>query len=213
MLRIENLRFKHPGQSEGYDFSMTAERSTITAISGRSGSGKSTLLDLMAGFLLPDSGIISWDQKNLIPLPPDKRPVTTLFQSNNLFDHRNAIDNVVVGINPAIPKTGPDVDTARRTLDSVGLTDYYYKRVSKLSGGQQQRVAIARALIRQRGIVLLDEPFSALDQQTRDEMLTLVNGLATNQKYTVIMVTHDLSDAKAIADVHLEIIDGNLFIQ
>jgi len=210
MLQLDKLTFQYPGSATQYNFSLNAEKAKVIAISGRSGSGKSTLLDLIAGFLAPISGSLYWEQKNITSLAPDKRPVTTLFQKNNLFEHRNAIDNVVVGINPSIPKKGPDTDKAKQALDAVGLGDHHLQRVNSLSGGQRQRVAIARALIRQRGIVLLDEPLSALDTQTRDEMLTLIRALAEHQHYTVIMVTHDHRDSDAIADDHYEVIDGSL---
>lgn len=210
MLQLDKLTFQYSENAARYNFSLTAEKAKVIAISGRSGSGKSTLLDLIAGFLAPLSGSLYWEQKNITSLAPDQRPVTTLFQKNNLFEHRNAIDNVVVGINPAIPRKGPDTDKAKKALDAVGLGNHYLQRVNSLSGGQRQRVAIARALIRQRGIVLLDEPLSALDTQTRDEMLSLIKALAEHQHYTVIMVTHDHRDSDAIADDHYEVIDGSL---
>ena len=210
MLRLDNLTFQYSEQATLYNFSLQVERAKVIAISGRSGSGKSTLLDLIAGFLKPLSGDLYWEQQNITHLAPDKRPVTTLFQKNNLFEHRNAIDNVVVGINPAIPKKGPDTEKAKNALDAVGLSNHHLQQVNSLSGGQRQRVAIARALIRQRGIVLLDEPLSALDTQTRDEMLSLIKALAVRQQYAVIMVTHDLRDSDAIADSHYEVIDGSL---
>lgn len=210
MLTLDNLTFRYNKQSAAYQFSLTAEKSTITAISGRSGSGKSTLLDLIAGFQLPETGSLYWNKQDITHLPPDKRPVTTLFQQNNLFEHRTALDNVVVGINPAIPASGDEVNRAKQALDSVGLNNYHMQRVSKLSGGQRQRVAIARALIRNRGIVLLDEPLSALDQQTRLEMLSLIRDLADQQQYAVIMVTHDLADSEKITDKHYVVAEGRL---
>lgn len=210
MLTLDNLTFRYNKQSAAYQFSLTAEKSTITAISGRSGSGKSTLLDLIAGFQLPESGSLYWNKQDITHLSPDKRPVTTLFQQNNLFEHRTALDNVVVGINPAIPASGDEVNRAKQALDSVGLNNYHMQRVSKLSGGQRQRVAIARALIRNRGIVLLDEPLSALDQQTRLEMLSLIRDLADQQQYAVIMVTHDLADSEKITDKHYVVAEGRL---
>lgn len=205
MLKLDAVQFQYNRDSELYDFSLQVPPGTITCVSGRSGSGKSTLLDLIAGFQLPSSGTLWWSDSNFTQLPPDKRPVTTVFQRNNLFEHRNAIDNVVVGINPKIPKHGKDSELAKAALDSVGLSEFTHTRVSKLSGGQQQRVAIARAILRQSKVILLDEPFSALDQQTRQSMLTLVRSLATEQQRAIIMVTHDLRDADAIADNHFVI--------
>ncbi len=210
MLSLQNVRFAYPGSETVYDFSLQVTAGEISCISGRSGSGKSTLLDLIAGFQPPVSGAIHWHQKDFTHLPPDKRPVTTVFQRNNLFEHRNAIDNVVVGINPKVPKQGHDVERAKAALTTVGLQDYFDTQVTLLSGGQQQRVAIARAVLRDAGVILLDEPFSALDQTTRAEMLSLIRTLTTKSARAVIMVTHDLRDCEAIADSHYVIEQGTL---
>jgi len=182
MLRLESVQFQYQGSDERYEFTMSVSPAEITCISGHSGSGKSTLLDL----------------------------VTTVFQHNNLFEHRNAVDNVVVGINPKVPKHGSDVERAKAALSSVGLENFYHTRVSMLSGGQQQRVAIARAILRDSQVILLDEPFSALDPETRSEMLKLVRQLATDNKRAIVMVTHDLRDCEAIADSHHAIENGRL---
>ena len=210
MLRLESVRFQYRGSDEHYEFTLNVAAGEITCISGRSGSGKSTLLDLIAGFLMPSQGQFRWSDNNFTAQAPDKRPVTTVFQHNNLFEHRNAVDNVVVGINPKVPKHGEDVERAKTALSSVGLEDFYHTRVSLLSGGQQQRVAIARAILRDSQVILLDEPFSALDPQTRSEMLTLVRQLATDKQRTIVMVTHDLRDCEAIADSHYAIENGRL---
>ena len=210
MLKLENVRFRYSGSDTRYDFSMQVAAGEITCISGRSGSGKSTLLDLIAGFQQPVDGNLMWRDINFTQLPPDKRPVTTVFQQHNLFEHRDALDNVVVGINPKIPKKGRDAELAESALVSVGLQDFIHTRVNLLSGGQQQRVAIARAILRDAGVILLDEPFSALDQETRADMLQLVRTLATEKARAVIMVTHDLRDCEAIADSHYEIEHGQL---
>ncbi len=213
MLKLDSVQFQYSVDSERYDFSMHIDAGTIACVSGRSGSGKSTLLDLIAGFLIPTKGALYWADQNFTSLAPDERPVTTVFQNNNLFEHRNAIDNVVVGINPKIPKHGKDVERAKEALEAVELSDYAHTRVSQLSGGQQQRVAIARAILRQSRVILLDEPFSALDQQTRHSMLALVRHLATEQQRAILMVTHDLRDCEAIADSHYVIETGQLHLK
>ena len=213
MLRLDTVQFQYQGSDERYQFSMSVAAGEVTCVSGRSGSGKSTLLDLIAGFLMPLHGELWWNNKNFTLLAPDKRPVTTVFQHNNLFEHRNAVDNVVVGINPKVPRRGNDVERAKAALQSVGLEKYYDTRVNLLSGGQQQRVAIARAMLRDSKVILLDEPFSALDPQTRSEMLTLVRQLATNTERAIVMVTHDLRDCEAIADSHHVIDDGQLLVK
>ena len=213
MLNLDNIVFRYTEDTSPYRFSLNLERGEIATVHGRSGSGKSTLLDLIAGFQRPASGEIYWCGQAFTHLAPKLRPVTSVFQRNNLFEHRTALDNVLVGINPSLPKHGADVSRAIQALADVGLEKQTYQRASTLSGGQQQRVAIARVSLRDKGVVLLDEPFSALDPQTRGDMLTLVEALAQDQDSTIIMVTHDQRDADAIADIQFELIDGELVRQ
>lgn len=212
MLKLDSVVFHYPQSITQYQFTLQAEVGSVTAITGNSGSGKSTLLDLIAGFLFADSGDINWNQKRITRLAPAARPVTTLFQRNNLFEHRNAIDNVTVGINPKIPTKGEDYEIALAALASVGLAGFEKQTASQLSGGQQQRVAIARALARKSPIIQFDEPFSALDQNTREEMLSLVRNLATTYGCTVLLVTHSMADCEAIADQRYNISDGVLHL-
>lgn len=213
MLKLDNVVFSYTANTNPYHFSLTLDRGEIATVHGRSGSGKSTLLDLIAGFLHPASGEFYWCGQAFTHFAPSLRPVTSVFQRNNLFEHRTALDNVLVGINPSLPKHGVDVNRAIQALADVGLEKQTYQRASTLSGGQQQRVAIARVSLRNKGIVLLDEPFSALDPQTRSDMLTLVKALARNQDSAIVMVTHDQRDADAIADVQFDLIDGELLRQ
>lgn len=214
MLDLDSVVFQYPGAASAYHFNLQASAGSVTAITGRSGCGKSTLLDLIAGFQQIHSGYISWQGRPLNDLAPAARPVTTVFQRNNLFEHRNAIDNVIVGINPKIPSSGEDYEAAVAALALVGLTKFAKHRAGQLSGGQQQRVAIARAVARAKNhkapVVQFDEPFSALDQQTREQMLELVTDLATMQHCAVILVTHNLADCEAIANQRYELHNGAL---
>lgn len=215
MLNLESVAFQYPRTSTTYSFSLQACAGTVTAITGKSGCGKSTLLDLIAGFQQISSGEIYWQDQPVSSLAPAARPVTTVFQRNNLFEHRNAIDNVIVGINTSIPSAGKDYDAAVEALSVVGLAGFEKNRASQLSGGQQQRVAIARALARAKAdkapLIQFDEPFSALDQDTREQMLSLVRSLATIHQCAILMVTHNIADCDAIADKRYEIRDGSLF--
>jgi thiamine transport system ATP-binding protein len=213
LLELDAVTFSYPKTQLIYTFDIQVSAGSVAAITGRSGCGKSTLLDLIAGFQQVNSGEILWQGRRLTDLPPSARPVTTVFQRNNLFEHRNAIDNVIVGINPKIPSRGEDVDTAVAALAAVGLEGFEKARAGQLSGGQQQRVAIARAIARKSPIVQFDEPFSALDQTTRDGMLSLVSNLANNHRCAVLMVTHSIADCEAIADKRYEMRDGALFEQ
>jgi thiamine transport system ATP-binding protein len=209
MLEAEHLVFAHPGQSTSYDFSFVAEAGCVTAISGPSGSGKSTLFDLVAGFLTPRSGNLALDGKDLLPLPPETRPVSLLLQADNLFDHLTARDNVALGL-----KRGTDKPEGKRRVDDVlrqmGLETLAEQRASTLSGGQKQRVALARTLLRDRPVLLLDEPFSALDDDTREAIRALVGDLTRRQNWHTILVSHHADDIAALAARHYRLESGTL---
>jgi thiamine transport system ATP-binding protein len=193
VLALDAVRFSYTA-TPMYDFTMEAAPGEITAIRGASGSGKSTLLDLVAGFLTPASGTISIGGTIVNALPPEQRPVSILFQSETLFEHLSAARNVALGL--------PHADPARVTasLAELGLADLAAQRASTLSGGQKQRVALARTLLRDKPVLLLDEPFSALDDEAREVTRTLVQSLTRKQKWATVLVTHHADDIAAIAD-------------
>lgn len=193
MLALEDVTFAYAG-APPYRFSMTAEAGAITAIRGQSGAGKSTLLDLIAGFLPPASGVVRIDGHDVTALPPELRPVSILFQSETLFEHLSAARNVALGL----PK--PDAPRIAAALAEVGLPQVGKQRAGTLSGGQKQRVALARTLLRDRPVLLLDEPFSALDDETRATTRTLVRDLTRKHKWATLLVTHHADDIAAIAD-------------
>ena len=193
MLALEDVTFTYPGAAP-YRFGMTAEPGQITAIRGQSGSGKSTLLDLIAGFLTPNSGTVRVNGTDVTALPPELRPVSILFQSETLFEHLSAARNVALGL----PR--PDPARVAAALAEVGLPDIGPQRAATLSGGQKQRVALARTLLRDRPVLLLDEPFSALDDETRSATRALVRSLTRKQKWATVLVTHHADDISAIAD-------------
>lgn len=170
----------------------------IYALLGRSGSGKSTLLNIIAGFLKANSGTIAWHEKNLTHLEPSKRPVTTLFQTHNLFSHLNVLQNIGLGISPNLKLSRVQQQSLLTVLENVGLSGYENKLPGSLSGGEQQRVALARCLLRRQPVLLLDEPFSALDDTTRQEMILLLQQVIASYRPCVIMVTHDINDARAL---------------
>ena len=209
MLRVENLAFAHSGQAAPYLFGMEAHAGEVTAISGASGSGKSTLLDLLAGFLTPSAGSITLDGADLLPLPPEARPVSLLLQSESLFEHLSAAKNVALGL-PA----GTAKDEARRrigaALDEVGLAGIGEQSAGTLSGGQKQRVALARTLLRARPVLLLDEPFSALDDETRVAVRDLVRELTIRHGWHTILVSHHADDVEALATRKYVLAEGRL---
>ncbi len=210
MLRLEDIKFRHHQEDTPYVFSLEASTGDTVGIMGPSGSGKSTLLDLIAGFQIPESGSMHWDNLNLIPLPPEQRPVTILFQHNNLFGHLTAARNVAIGINPSRRISTEEQSRVLNVLRQVGLAGHEDQRASTLSGGQQQRVALARAILRDRPILLLDEPFGGLDDETRHDMLDLVRVQAAENNKCVLMVTHDESDCEAIATKRYVVDAGKL---
>jgi thiamine transport system ATP-binding protein len=200
MLALEDVTFAYAG-GVPYRFSMSAEAGAITAIRGQSGAGKSTLLDLIVGFLTPATGVVRIDDRDVTALPPEQRPVSILFQSETLFDHLSAARNVALGL----PK--PDAVRVAAALAEVGLPSVGNQRASTLSGGQKQRVALARTLLRDRPVLLLDEPFSALDDETRAATRTLVRDLTVKHKWATLLVTHHADDIAAIAD-HVYLLEG-----
>ncbi|SFZ80877.1 thiamine transport system ATP-binding protein [Devosia enhydra] len=196
MLVLEDLRFGYGRDALPYRFSMTAPRGAVTAISGASGSGKSTLLDLIAGFLTPEAGRLTMDGVDLVPLPPEARPLSILFQSDALFDHLSAEQNVALGLPRA--RQG-ERETIRAALGEVGLGHLDARKAAALSGGERQRVALARTLLRDRPLLLLDEPFSALDDETRGSVRALVQRLTIERNWATLLVSHNRDDVEAIA--------------
>jgi thiamine transport system ATP-binding protein len=209
MLRVEDLTFAHPGQTEAYIFSFVAAPGEVTTISGASGSGKSTLLDLIAGFLSPIGGRMDLDGLDLLPLPPEARPVSLLLQSENLFEHLRADRNVSLGLpaGTSKPVAAHRIDLA---LAEVGLENFGGQIAGTLSGGQKQRVALARTLLRDRPVLLLDEPFSALDDETRITIRELVRTLTQRHGWHTILVSHHAGDMDALASRRYRLDQGRL---
>lgn len=198
MLTMDHVDYRY--HSDWFRFSISVEKGDVLALIGPSGAGKSTLLALIAGFCQPESGRISVNDEEIQSKQPHLRPLSMLFQEHNLFEHLSVFDNIALGLNPALKLTAEDQQRVRDAADKVGLIDKIQRLPSELSGGQRQRVALARCFVQPHPIWLLDEPFSALDPVLRKEMLSVVRSLAQEKQATVIMVTHHLSDARAIAN-------------
>jgi thiamine transport system ATP-binding protein len=209
MLELDALTYAHPGQALSYRFDFGALPGEITAVTGPSGAGKSTLLDLIAGFLQPASGSIRLDGEDLLPLPPERRPVSILFQSEMLFEHLSAAANIGLGL----PRGLSRKDAAGRigsALAEVGLAGVENQIAGTLSGGQKQRVALARTLLRNKPVLLLDEPFSALDDETRASTRALVRELTTSRNWHTVLVSHHTEDVDALAARRYRIAEGRL---
>lgn len=209
MLRVDDLRFIHPGHVVEYCFSFTAQPGEITAITGPSGSGKSTLLDLIAGFLKPKSGSISLDGTPLSALPPEQRPLSLLLQTESLFDHLSAGRNIALGL-PRGAARATIQKAISRALEEVGLPGVQERVASTLSGGEKQRVALARTLLRDRPILLLDEPFSALDDETRITVRDLVARLTRQRGWYTILVSHHADDVDQLSDRRYRLMEQRL---
>lgn len=186
---------------------------TITAISGPSGSGKSTLLNLIAGFETPDAGKVLFDDKDLTDRHPSERPVSLVFQDNNLFGHLDVFTNIGLGINPSLKLTEQDREAVSRSLAEVGLTGMERRMPASLSGGERQRVAFARALVRERPVLLMDEPFAALDPGLRFSMASMLLRLHEQTKATILIVTHDPDELRRLATNVVFIDEGDVIVQ
>ena len=179
-------------------FDLQIEAGERVAILGPSGAGKSTLLSLVAGFLAPVSGQILLNGADHSMTPPAKRPVSMLFQENNLFSHLTVRQNMGLGLHPGLKLSAQQKRELEDIARQVGLADCLDRLPSQLSGGQRQRVALARCLLRSQPILLLDEPFSALDPALRSEMLSLLDKVCGQRNLTLLMVSHNLDDAARI---------------
>jgi ABC-type thiamine transport system, ATPase component len=186
--------------SKTFRFNCAIKPGTITAVTGPSGSGKSTLLNLIAGFETADSGRILIGGRDVRLRHPSERPVSLVFQDNNLFAHLDLFTNVGLGIHPALKLSGEDRQAVSDALSWVGLDGFEKRLPGTLSGGERQRVAFARALVRRKPVLLLDEPFAALDPGLRQSMAQLLLDLHGQTGNTVLIVTHDPNEVRRLAD-------------
>ncbi|MEE9453341.1 MAG: ATP-binding cassette domain-containing protein [Paracoccaceae bacterium] len=194
---LENLEIRHDTFSLHANFTVN---NGTTAIIGPSGGGKSSLVLAIAGFDKPAQGRVLFDQMDLSNVAPAQRPVTLLFQENNLFPHLNVFQNTALGLRPNLKLTSAETDRVENALSRVGLSNTGTRLPAALSGGQRQRVALARALLRNKPVLMLDEPFAALGPALRHEMLDLVAEIRAAQNATLLLVTHNPDDARRIAE-------------
>ncbi len=192
------------------DFSLRADWQAHAgqriALIGPSGAGKSTLLNAIAGFFAPQSGRVLWEGRDLGNTPAGKRPITILFQDQNLFPHLTVAQNLGLGLNPSLRLSPDDQAKITHALDQTGLSGMGARKPASLSGGQQSRAALARALLRARPILLLDEPFAALGPALKGEMLDLLAAMPAQT--LILMVTHDPADARRFASHTVLVADG-----
>lgn len=206
MIGISNGVYEWKGFRLAMDFAVT--KASITAVLGPSGAGKSTLLNIIAGFENLNAGRLTLDGADHTTTAPAQRPVSLVFQDNNTFAHMTARDNVGLGISPSLRLDAARWATVDNALSNVGIAHLALRKPGDMSGGERQRIALARVLVRQKPILLLDEAFAALGPSLRVEMLQLVKSLKAEQSLTLLMVTHQLEDAEAIADHVMFVSDG-----
>ena len=209
-LEIQNLTAGYDQDVILKDFSLSVKEGEFLSLLGPSGCGKSTLLKTIAGIVPAKCGSILLDGQNITNLPIHKRGTTVLFQDMRLFPHKSVAENVAFPLKmQGVPKEERR-KRAEELLEKVQLPGYGSRKPAELSGGQQQRVALARALAAKPKLLLLDEPFSALDENLREDMRALVLQLRSEFGMTVILVTHDREEALSMSDRVALMFDGNL---
>lgn len=191
-------------------FDATIKAGDIVSVMGPSGSGKSTLLNLIAGFERPAQGQVVIDGEDVTSLAPYHRPVSMIFQENNLFAHLTVEQNVGLGRSPSLRLSASDREAVNAALERTGLGGKAKRLPPALSGGERQRVALARVLVQKNPVLLLDEPLASLGPALRDEMLDLIAGLHRAQPMTIVMVTHDSRDARRLSKSYLFVAEGHI---
>lgn len=215
MLELRALRktFHDPAGGDwvlAADLDLVVGQGETAAVLGPSGSGKSTLLKMIAGLEAPDAGSILFGGTDLARVPPERRGFALMFQDFALFPHLDVRDNVAFGLVEQGQRRGAARDRAEALLAVFGLAGHARQQVWKLSGGEQQRVALARALITAPRLLLLDEPFSALDAELRASLREEFAQRISAARITTMLVTHDESEARAMAQRGFRLLGGHL---
>lgn len=208
---LENVALTLGNQDFAFDCAF--ERGKVTAIVGPSGSGKSTLLNLLAGFEAPDAGRVWVEGRDVTGLDPSRRPVSLIFQDNNLFAHLDVFTNIGLGISPSLTLSASDRSDIDHALDRVGLSGFEKRLPGSMSGGERQRAALARALVRKKSLMLLDEPFAALDPGLRSGMASLIKELQRESGNTLLLVSHHPDDIRRLADAVVFLANGRVVFE
>lgn len=209
-LKHINKIFDDNGFQAVDDFNLTVKRGEFVTFLGPSGCGKTTTLRMIAGFDIPTSGEILLNGEDITKLPPNKRPINTVFQRYALFPHMNIYENIAFGLKQKKMEKNLIIKKVKKVLELVDLEGFEHRKVNTLSGGQQQRVAIARALVNEPEILLLDEPLGALDLKMRKEMQLELKAMHDELGITFIYVTHDQEEALTMSDKIVVMSEGKL---
>lgn len=207
MIELE-LDFDYPEMP--MHFALEVARGERIALIGESGAGKSTLLNLIAGFEIASRGSLRLNGENHLHSQPADRPVSMLFQDNNLFPHLTVSENIGLALTPSLKLRHTEKQKVEEIALKMGISDLLSRRADQLSGGQKQRTALARTLLRDKPILLLDEPFSALDPERRIELQQLVGTLCTERDLTLLMVTHQFEESRKLFTRRLDIQHGHI---
>lgn len=198
-LDLINLTKKYKNGDGVENINLHVATGELVTMLGPSGCGKTTILRMIGGFLTPDSGEILLDGKDVVPLPPEKRPTAMVFQNYNLWPHMTVFENLAFGLRLRKTAKKEIERMVQEVLVMVRMDGTEKKFPAQLSGGQQQRIAIARAILLKPSLLLLDEPFSALDAKIRSQMRDELGRIQRELNMTVVFVTHDQEEAMAIS--------------
>ena len=198
MLKVTDLRFGGGG-CPIHTLSFNVKRGNILTINGPSGVGKTTLLNILAGFERAEPGSeATWDDVDILELPVWQRPLSFLFQDGNLFDHLPCRKTIELALSPTGRVTESEKQLIDITLERLGIAHLCTRFPGELSGGEDQRMGLARALVRKSPILLLDEPFSALDLKAKNDAIDLICQLTSEEQLAVLVVSHDHDDARRL---------------
>lgn len=200
MLEVDQVRVRFGDRVVLDDVALTVNDGEIVGLLGPSGCGKSTLLRVIAGLQLIESGAVRWDGEDLANVPAHARRFGFVFQDQQLFPHLNVAANIGFGLKMARVAKPTIANRVGELLELVGLPGYDRRSIATLSGGEGQRVALARALAPEPRLLLLDEPFSALDRELHDRLAVEVRGLLKQLGMTALHVTHDPDEAAVVCD-------------
>ncbi|SEM16523.1 ABC transporter ATP-binding protein [Nonomuraea pusilla] len=200
MLKIDGVTRRFGDVTALDEVSLEIGQGEFFALLGPSGCGKTTLLRIIAGFETPDAGTVTLDGEDLLAKPPNRRPISLMFQSYALFPHMTVAKNVAYGLERERLPRQEIKQRVGEVLETVGLSAHGDRKPHQLSGGQRQRVALARSIVKRPRLLLLDEPLSALDKKVRADMQLELKRLQNEVGITFVVVTHDQEEAMSLAD-------------